>query len=97
MHLSRSDVNITSPLPILASLTTQIALTSSPLDQSVIMRFSTIAVSFLSGLSAIKGVVASPIHPVTDVQVQKRETIVEVVNDLKSSIVSRFVLTLSLP
>lgn len=54
------------------------------------MRFSTIAVSLLSGLSVFKGVVASPILPVTDVQVQKRQTIVEVVNDLKTSVVSHF-------
>lgn len=52
------------------------------------MRFSTIAVSLLSGLSIFKGAIASPIHPVTDVQVQKRQTVVEVVDDLKSSVVS---------
>jgi len=49
------------------------------------MRFSTLAVSLLSGLSVFKGVVASPIAPAA---LAKRETIDEVVNTLKSSVVS---------
>jgi hypothetical protein len=50
------------------------------------MRFSTLAVSLLSGLSVFKGVIASPIEPAA---LAKRQTIEEVVNDLKSSVVSR--------
>ena len=49
------------------------------------MRFSTLAVSLLSGLSVFKGVVASPIAPAA---LAKRQTIDEVVNTLKSSVVS---------
>jgi len=49
------------------------------------MRFSTLAVSLLSGLSIFKGVVASPIEPAA---LAKRQTIDEVVNDLKSAVVS---------
>jgi hypothetical protein len=49
------------------------------------MRFSTLAVSLLSGLSVFKGVVASPIEPAA---LAKRQTITEVVTDLKASVVS---------
>lgn len=56
--------------------------------QSTKMRFSTIAVTLLSGLTAFKGVVASPVLAINDVQIQKRQTIVEVVNDLKTSVVN---------
>jgi len=49
------------------------------------MRFSTLAVSLLSGLSVFKGVIASPIEPAA---LAKRQTIDEVVNDLKSAVVS---------
>jgi hypothetical protein len=49
------------------------------------MRFSTLAISLLSGLSVFKGVIASPIQPAA---LAKRDTIEEVVNTLKSSVVS---------
>jgi hypothetical protein len=49
------------------------------------MRFSTLAVSLLSGLSVLKGVIASPIESAA---LAKRQTIDEVVNDLKSAVVS---------
>lgn len=49
------------------------------------MRFSTLAVSLLSGLSVFKGVIASPIDSAA---LAKRQTIDEVVNDLKSAVVS---------
>lgn len=49
------------------------------------MRFSNLAVSLLSGLSVFKGVIASPIEPAA---LAKRQTVDEVVNDLKSAVVS---------
>jgi hypothetical protein len=49
------------------------------------MRFSTLAVSLLSGLSVFKGISASPIDSAA---LAKRQTIDEVVNDLKSAVVS---------
>ena len=49
------------------------------------MRFSTVFISLLSGLSVFKGVTASPIESAA---LAKRQTIDEVVNDLKSAVVS---------
>jgi hypothetical protein len=49
------------------------------------MRFSTLAVSLLSGLSVFKGVIA---YPIDSAALAKRQTIDEIVNDLKSAVVS---------
>jgi hypothetical protein len=70
---------LSHPLPI------PIPSYHSKLLYQSIMRFSTLAVSLLSGLSAFKGVSASPIEPAA---LAKRQTIDEVVNDLKSAVVS---------
>jgi hypothetical protein len=76
-----------APCELLNSSTSNLNNFNTTLTNTTIfgMRFSTLAVSLLSGLSVFKGISASPIDSAA---LAKRQTIDEVVNDLKSAVVS---------